>query len=187
MSVWLSTTLIQALRQLIDLFSFYFNEINFLLEEILDILVICITQESETLSKLGSMSLHELVEARWLSNFTFGLSFINSSILLITSYWSAFIMYLTCVGLLSLYMIYIAHATIEIKPEITVACLLAVFFTVLQGIALRIVHNMYRVRLQCAIWVTFVANSIAAVTTYLLTVYMHQAHVGILSSIKNFF
>jgi brefeldin A-inhibited guanine nucleotide-exchange protein len=65
MSVWLSTTLIQALRQLIDLFSFYFNEINFLLEEILDILVICITQESETLSKLGSMSLHELVESNF--------------------------------------------------------------------------------------------------------------------------
>lgn len=65
MSVWLSTTLIQALRQLIDLFTFYFDEIDFLLEEILDILVICITQESETLSKLGSMSLHELIESNF--------------------------------------------------------------------------------------------------------------------------
>ena len=63
MSVWLSTTLIQALRQLIDLFTFYFSDINFLLEDILDIIVICITQESETLSKLGSMSLQELIES----------------------------------------------------------------------------------------------------------------------------
>jgi brefeldin A-inhibited guanine nucleotide-exchange protein len=65
MSVWLSTTLIQALRQLIVLFTFYFDDINFLLEEILDILIICITQESETLSKLGSMSLQELVESNY--------------------------------------------------------------------------------------------------------------------------
>ena len=45
-SVWLSTTLIQALRQLIDLFTFYFTDINFLLEEILEIIIIFITQES---------------------------------------------------------------------------------------------------------------------------------------------
>ena len=69
-SVWLSTTLIQALRQLIDLFTFYFTDINFLLEEILEIIIICITQESETLSKLGSMSLQELIESN-LSKFTF--------------------------------------------------------------------------------------------------------------------
>ena len=63
MSVWLSTTLIQALRKLIGLFTFYFDEISFLLQDILELLVICITQESETLSKLGSLSLQELIES----------------------------------------------------------------------------------------------------------------------------
>ena len=44
MSVWLSTTLISALRDLIDLFSFYFDVLQRYLDGLLDILVACICQ-----------------------------------------------------------------------------------------------------------------------------------------------
>jgi brefeldin A-inhibited guanine nucleotide-exchange protein len=43
-SVWLSTTLIQALRQFIDLFTHYFETLSFLLDGVLDLLSICMTQ-----------------------------------------------------------------------------------------------------------------------------------------------
>lgn len=43
-SVWLSTTLIQALRQLIDLFTHNFEVLAFLIDGLLDLLVNCITQ-----------------------------------------------------------------------------------------------------------------------------------------------
>lgn len=44
MSVWLSTTLISALRNLIDLYTFYFGVLQDGLEGLLDILVACICQ-----------------------------------------------------------------------------------------------------------------------------------------------
>lgn len=44
MSVWLSTTLISALRNLIDLYTFYFDVLQEGLEGLLDILVACICQ-----------------------------------------------------------------------------------------------------------------------------------------------
>lgn len=44
MSVWLSTTLISALRDLIDLFTFYFETLQLYLDGLLDILVACICQ-----------------------------------------------------------------------------------------------------------------------------------------------
>ena len=62
MSVWMSTTLIQALRLLIDLFSTYFDELKFLYGDILEILEICMTQENETLSRIGSTCLQEMIE-----------------------------------------------------------------------------------------------------------------------------
>jgi brefeldin A-inhibited guanine nucleotide-exchange protein len=65
MSVWLSTTLIQALRQLIDLQTFYFEELAFLLDDVLDILVVCITQENESLSRLGSTCFQQLIESNY--------------------------------------------------------------------------------------------------------------------------
>ena len=108
-------------------------------------------------------------------------------ILLITSYWSAFIVYFACVGLLSLYMIYVEQVAIDIVPGITVASIVALFFTGIQGIFLKIVHSIYRVKLTCALWVTFVANGIAAVTTYLLTLYMDKGSFELVANIKNFF
>jgi brefeldin A-inhibited guanine nucleotide-exchange protein len=44
MSVWLSTTLIQALRQFVDLFTFYYETLNFLIDGLLDLLAVCLTQ-----------------------------------------------------------------------------------------------------------------------------------------------
>jgi len=44
MSVWLSTTLIQALRNFIDLFSYHFQTLSFLVDGVLDLLSVCMTQ-----------------------------------------------------------------------------------------------------------------------------------------------
>jgi hypothetical protein len=44
MSVWLSTTLIQALRQFVDLFSHYFEALNFQLDGVFELLTVCMTQ-----------------------------------------------------------------------------------------------------------------------------------------------
>ncbi|KAI8915529.1 hypothetical protein BC831DRAFT_159184 [Entophlyctis helioformis] len=62
MLVWLSTTLIQALRQLVDLFSFYFESLHFMLDGMLDILKTCLTHENEALSRIGSTCLQQLIE-----------------------------------------------------------------------------------------------------------------------------
>lgn len=44
MSVWLSTTLIQALRQFVDLFGHYYDDLYFLLDGLLELLTTCMTQ-----------------------------------------------------------------------------------------------------------------------------------------------
>lgn len=44
MSVWLSTTMIQALRSLVDLFTFYFDVLGRMLDRILNLLCECICQ-----------------------------------------------------------------------------------------------------------------------------------------------
>ncbi|KAI8905469.1 hypothetical protein EDD86DRAFT_257459 [Gorgonomyces haynaldii] len=62
MAVWLSTTLIQALGQFVDLFTFYSQDLQFLLPQLLDVLSVCILHENETLSRIGSSCLHRLVE-----------------------------------------------------------------------------------------------------------------------------
>ncbi len=46
MSVWLSTTMIQALRDLIDLFTFFFEKLEHLLDGLLDLLCVCVCQGS---------------------------------------------------------------------------------------------------------------------------------------------
>lgn len=43
-SVWLSTTMIQALRDLIDLYTFYFETLERFLDGLLDLLCVCICQ-----------------------------------------------------------------------------------------------------------------------------------------------
>ncbi|TPX34074.1 hypothetical protein SmJEL517_g03259 [Synchytrium microbalum] len=62
MSVWLSTTLIQALRQFVDLFSHYFETLSFQLDGVLELLTVCMTQENETLARIGSTCLQQFIE-----------------------------------------------------------------------------------------------------------------------------
>ncbi|CAG8473492.1 8719_t:CDS:10 [Cetraspora pellucida] len=62
MSVWLSTTMIQALRNMIDLFTHYFDTLEVMIDGILDLLGSCITQENDTLARIGSSCLQQLIE-----------------------------------------------------------------------------------------------------------------------------
>ncbi len=62
MSVWLSTTLIQALRNLVDLWTFYFDTLERLLPGLLDLLCACICQENDTLARIGTSCLQSLLE-----------------------------------------------------------------------------------------------------------------------------
>ncbi|CAB4255659.1 similar to Saccharomyces cerevisiae YDR170C SEC7 Guanine nucleotide exchange factor (GEF) for ADP ribosylation factors involved in proliferation of the Golgi [Maudiozyma barnettii] len=61
LSVWLSTTLIQALRNLIALFTHYFESLSGLLDGFLDLLVSCICQENDTIARIGRSCLQELI------------------------------------------------------------------------------------------------------------------------------
>ncbi|KAJ7744471.1 Sec7-domain-containing protein [Mycena maculata] len=73
MSVWLSTTMIQALRDLIDLYTFFFDILERFLDGLLDLLCVCICQENDTLARIGTSCLQQLLEnnitklsaARW--------------------------------------------------------------------------------------------------------------------------
>ncbi|EKM59125.1 uncharacterized protein PHACADRAFT_113382 [Phanerochaete carnosa HHB-10118-sp] len=77
MSVWLSSTMIQALRNLIDLYTFYFETLERFLDGLLDLLCVCICQgarsENDTLARIGTSCLQQLLEnnvkklgpARW--------------------------------------------------------------------------------------------------------------------------
>ncbi|KAG7192263.1 guanine nucleotide exchange protein for ADP-robosylation factor [Scheffersomyces spartinae] len=53
LSVWLSTTLIQALKGVVDLFTHYFSKLNGMLEGYLDLIIRCICQENDTIAKIG--------------------------------------------------------------------------------------------------------------------------------------
>jgi brefeldin A-inhibited guanine nucleotide-exchange protein len=65
MTVWLNTTLIQALRQLVDLFSHSFENLEAtMMDGVLDLIKVCfsVRQENETLAKIGSSCLQQLIE-----------------------------------------------------------------------------------------------------------------------------
>lgn len=61
MQVWLSTTLIQALGQLVDLITFYFSSLSFLMSEMLDLLKVCLIHENETLSRIGATCMEKFL------------------------------------------------------------------------------------------------------------------------------
>ena len=73
LSVWLSTTMIQALRNMITLFTHYFEALEYMLDRFLELLVLCIDQENDTISRIGSNCLQQLIlknvtkfdEAHW--------------------------------------------------------------------------------------------------------------------------
>lgn len=59
--LWLSTTMIQALRNLIALLTHYFDLLERMLESFLDLLVTCICQENDTIARIGSSCLQQLI------------------------------------------------------------------------------------------------------------------------------
>ena len=61
LSVWLSTTLIQALRNMISLFTHFFDSLEYMLDRFLDLLALCICQENDTLARIGSNCLQQLI------------------------------------------------------------------------------------------------------------------------------
>ncbi|KAH3683136.1 hypothetical protein WICPIJ_005879 [Wickerhamomyces pijperi] len=61
LSVWLSTTLIQALRNMIALFTHYFDALSKLLDGYLDLLISCICQENDTIARIGRSCLQQLI------------------------------------------------------------------------------------------------------------------------------
>jgi brefeldin A-inhibited guanine nucleotide-exchange protein len=60
--MWISTTLIQGFRKLLDLFCTRLNETRFMLPEILELLSISILDESEVLNRIGIVCIEQLVE-----------------------------------------------------------------------------------------------------------------------------
>ncbi|KAI5305943.1 SEA (Seh1-associated) complex subunit, partial [Ascosphaera pollenicola] len=61
LSVWLSTTMIQALRNIISLFTHYFDALNYMLDRFLELLALCICQENDTIARIGSNCLQRLI------------------------------------------------------------------------------------------------------------------------------
>ena len=61
LSVWLSTTMIQALRNMIKLFTHYFDSLEHMLDRFLDLLALCICQENDTIARIGSNCLQQLI------------------------------------------------------------------------------------------------------------------------------
>ena len=54
--------MIQALRNLVDLFTFYFDSLGRMLDKLLDLLCECICQENDTLARIGTSCLQQLLE-----------------------------------------------------------------------------------------------------------------------------
>ncbi|KAL4803181.1 hypothetical protein BDV18DRAFT_163238 [Aspergillus unguis] len=61
LSVWLSTTMIQALRHMITLFTHYFDALEYMLGRVLELLTLCICQENDTIARIGSNCLQQLI------------------------------------------------------------------------------------------------------------------------------
>lgn len=61
LSVWLSTTMIQALRNMITLFTHYFESLEYMLDRFLELLTLCICQENDTIARIGSNCLQQLI------------------------------------------------------------------------------------------------------------------------------
>lgn len=60
-TVWLSTTMIQALRNMITLFTHYFEPLEHMLDRFLGLLALCICQDNDTIARIGSNCLQQLI------------------------------------------------------------------------------------------------------------------------------
>ncbi|RXW25300.1 hypothetical protein EST38_g583 [Candolleomyces aberdarensis] len=63
MSVWLLATMTQALRDLVDLYTFYFETLGRMLDGLFDLLCICICQEDNSISRIGTSCLQQFLES----------------------------------------------------------------------------------------------------------------------------
>lgn len=61
LSVWLSTTMIEALRHMVKLFTHFFSSLEYMLDRFLELLALCICQENDTLARIGSNCLQQLI------------------------------------------------------------------------------------------------------------------------------
>ncbi|CUM67913.1 uncharacterized protein PRCAT00005624001 [Priceomyces carsonii] len=61
LSVWLSTTLIQALKSMITLFTHYFESLSKMLTEYFNLIISCICQENDTIARIGRECLFVLL------------------------------------------------------------------------------------------------------------------------------
>ncbi|KAI8994988.1 hypothetical protein BDB01DRAFT_872611 [Pilobolus umbonatus] len=62
-SVWLSTTMIEALRNVVDLYTHYFDALKEMMVHVLGLFSICITQDNDTLAHIGCECLDQYIEA----------------------------------------------------------------------------------------------------------------------------
>ncbi|KAI9301721.1 hypothetical protein BJ944DRAFT_243025 [Cunninghamella echinulata] len=63
LSVWLSTTMIEALRNVVDLYTFYFDNMKDIMQHVLALLGLCITQDNDTLARIGCECMEQYIEA----------------------------------------------------------------------------------------------------------------------------
>ncbi|KAG0187847.1 guanine nucleotide exchange protein for ADP-robosylation factor [Apophysomyces sp. BC1034] len=62
LSVWLSTTMIEALRNVVDLYTFYFDNMRGMMRHVLGLFGVCITQDNDTLARIGCECLEQYIE-----------------------------------------------------------------------------------------------------------------------------
>lgn len=61
-TVWLSTTMVQALRNLVELWTAYFDTLQPFFSELLELLETCVCQENDTIARIGTSSLQQLLQ-----------------------------------------------------------------------------------------------------------------------------
>ncbi|GAA5807553.1 hypothetical protein MFLAVUS_000918 [Mucor flavus] len=62
-SVWLSTTMLEALRNVVDLYTYYFDNMRDMMEHVMNLFSMCITQDHDTLARIGCECLDQYIEA----------------------------------------------------------------------------------------------------------------------------
>ncbi|CAO3687700.1 unnamed protein product [Rhizopus stolonifer] len=62
-SVWLSTTLIEALRSVVSLYTFYFENMREMMVHVLHLFSVCITQDNDTLAHIGCECLDQYIKS----------------------------------------------------------------------------------------------------------------------------
>ncbi|KAJ3355443.1 guanine nucleotide exchange protein for ADP-robosylation factor [Entophlyctis luteolus] len=61
LSLWVNSTLILVLKQFMELLGQYLEELIFCVDGVFDLLIVCMTQENETLARIGSTCLQQFV------------------------------------------------------------------------------------------------------------------------------